>query len=255
MRPTVEALATVCRVITFTLCDERGAGTPHDPAAPLDSFVEQVRAALDEVNLAQAAICGVSFGGIVALRFAAQHPDRTSSLILVSTPGPHWSLKRKHQIYARAPWLFGPVFLAEAPWRLWHEIELALPDRGSRWRFVSKQLRTLFEAPLSLPGMAARARLISESQRASDCLQVVAPTLVVHGEGQLDHVVSVEGTSDYGRLIRGARTVVLERTGHLGTMTHPHDFARVVGAFLEDVGTGRSANTAGAGAAGCPAVA
>jgi pimeloyl-ACP methyl ester carboxylesterase len=252
VRPTVQALAKVCRVITFTLCDERSAGAPYDRAAGLDSFVEQARAALDQCNLSRAAVCGVSFGGIVALRFAAQHSNRTSALLLVSTPGPHWSLRRKHQIYARAPWLFGPVFLAEAPWRLWHEIALALPDGAARRRFVRDQLRTLFQAPLSLSRMAARARLIGESQRASDCLRVVAPTLVVHGEPQLDHVVPVEGTSDYGRLIRGAQTVLLERTGHLGTLTHPDAFARVVGAFLEENSIDRQGS---AGAAGRPAVA
>ena len=64
---------------------------------------------------------------------------------------------------------------------------------------------------------------------------MVAPTLVVHGEPWLDHVVSVDGTSEYGRLIRGARTLLLERTGHLGVMTHAGEFASGLQAFIESV--------------------
>jgi pimeloyl-ACP methyl ester carboxylesterase len=37
------------------------------------------------------------------------------------------------------------------------------------------------------------------------------------------------------RLIRGARHVVLEGTGHLGTITQPAAFAAVVTRFLDDV--------------------
>ena len=55
--------------------------------------------------------------------------------------------------------------------------------------------------------------------------RITAPTLVVTGEAALDHVAAVEGTSDYLRIIRGARGVVLEHTGHLGTITRPDAFA------------------------------
>ncbi len=233
LRAAIDALGAFCRVVTFPLCDERSARAPYDPAMGLDNFVDQVRSALDGLNLPRAAICGVSFGGIVALRFAGRHPERTSSLILVSTPGPRWHLKRKHDFYSRAPWLLGPLFLAEAPWRLGHEIARALPDVRERRRFVWEQLLTLTRAPLSLTRMAARARMIAGSDRAADCRRVSAPTLVVHGESGLDHVVPVDGTSEYGRLIAGAATMLLERTGHLGTMTHPREFAAIVREFLE----------------------
>jgi pimeloyl-ACP methyl ester carboxylesterase len=64
---------------------------------------------------------------------------------------------------------------------------------------------------------------------------VVAPTLIVTGEPALDWVVPVDNTTEYLRLIRGARHVVLEGTGHLGTITQPAAFAAVVTRFLDDV--------------------
>ena len=55
---------------------------------------------------------------------------------------------------------------------------------------------------------------------------------MVTGEPSLDHVVSAEGTSEYQRLIRHARIVRLERTGHLGYITRPREFAAIVHGFL-----------------------
>jgi len=107
MRPTVEALSAHFDVITFSLRGDR-----------LDEYVEQTRQALDDRGISRAVICGVSFGGVIARRFAAEHPDRTQALVLASTPGPGWHLRPRHDVYARWPLIFGPLFLAETPCRL-----------------------------------------------------------------------------------------------------------------------------------------
>jgi pimeloyl-ACP methyl ester carboxylesterase len=84
--------------------------------------------------------------------------------------------------------------------------------------------------------MAARARLISSDDVRPDCARIAAPTLVITGERHLDHVVPVDGSSEYLRLIPNARAAVLERTGHLGSITRPEAFAEIVRAFVMDVG-------------------
>jgi pimeloyl-ACP methyl ester carboxylesterase len=232
MLPTVEALSREFRVITFPLCDERAAKRPFDRAKGLDNYVAQVEDALNAAGARAAVVCGVSFGGIVALQFAARQAERTRALILVSTPGPTWHLRPKHDIYARVPWLFGPIFFAEAPFRLGPELKAALPDRGSRWRFALRQLRIALGAPVSPARMAERARLISATDRAAACAAITAPTLIVHGEPSLDHVVRADGTAEYARLIRGAEVAMLERTGHQGAMTRPQEFAATVRRFV-----------------------
>jgi pimeloyl-ACP methyl ester carboxylesterase len=231
MRPTVDALAEHFRVITFSLCRERSRRRSLDPREDFDPFIDQVEAALNDRGLPSAIICGVSFGGLIALRFAARHPGRTTKLVLVSTPGPGWRLKRRHELYARLPWIFGPVFLAETPWRLRHELRAALPEAPARRAFRRAQLRTVIEAPVSLARLAARARLIGRMDAAGECRRITAPTLVVTGESALDHVVSADGSSAYGNLIAGARAVVLEGTGHLGAVTRPQAFARLLRTF------------------------
>jgi len=242
LRPAVDTLASSLRVLTFALSGERASGARLDVARGFDGYADQIERVLDDRRVDRAAICGVSFGGLAALRFAATRPDRTSALILASTPGPFFHLRKRHLLYARAPWLFGPVFLAESPARLRREIAAALPTRGERWRFLRWQLLTLSRAPLSMARMAERARLLASNGAAADCPRVTAPTLIVTGEPRLDYVVPVEGTSHYVECIAGARAIVLAQTGHLGTITRPEAFGDLVTRFVrapEDFGSVR----------------
>jgi 3-oxoadipate enol-lactonase len=232
----VEALAISARVITFPLCDEPAARAPFDPSRGIDTYADQIDAVLDERGIRRAAICGVSFGGLIALRFAARRPERVSALIMVSTPGPAWHLRRRHELYARLPWLFGPLFAVESPWRLRREILTAFPDKTERRRFVRQQLRTLLHAPLSVSRMAVRARLISAHDRLADCAVLTCPTLIVHGDPALDRVVDPLSSLEYAPLIRRSQTATIERTGHLGSIARPQEFGTIVRLFLEACG-------------------
>ena len=239
-RPAVEALAKYFRVVTFPL------GMGCGPAG-IDGEVERVEIMLDERRIVRAIVCGISYGGVVATRFAATRGARASALIVASAPGAGWHLKRRHEIYARWPSLCGPCFLVESPFRLTPELAAAFPERRARWRFARWQLQTMLAAPFSFSQMAERAMLIGRHDIAADCERVSAPTLVVTGEAELDMVVPVESTATYAALIRGARTIVLERTGHLGTITRPSLFADTVNDFVQPFVTRPSPNRGGAG--------
>ncbi len=224
MQPTVDALRPAFHVVTLSL---RGSSLDEDAAA--------VARVLDEADVDRAVVCGVSFGGAVALRFAATRPERTRALVLASTPAPGWRLRRRHEIYARFPAIFGPLFLFETPWRLRDELKTAIPDRRARRAFRMRVLRTARSAPISFARMAARARMLATADLAGDAARVSAPTLVVTGEPALDHVVPAAGSAEYARLIPNARAVVMRETGHLGSVTRPAAFARIVADFVRGV--------------------
>lgn len=232
VEPAVAALAERFRVISFALAGEPASGVPFDESRGIDNYVDQVIAVMRDRGLERAAICGISFGGLAALRFAAMAPERTSALVLVSTPGPPWQLKRRHDLYARLPWIFLPAFLAETPLRLAPEMSAALPSLRDRAAFSIGQVAKLWRAPLSVRGLAQRARLLRRIDVERDCARVSAPTLVITGERALDRVVPVDGTARYARLIAGAQLVAIERTGHLGCNTRPQEFARLVHEFV-----------------------
>lgn len=231
LQPAIEALSADFDVIAFQLCGERGCREPHADAG-IDRYAALVEHELDERQIDRAIVCGVSFGGVVAMRFAATHPERTRALVLASVPGPGWHLRKRHDFYARFPRVFGAAFLAESPFRLRPEISAALS--GPAWRrHVGWQLRTLVTAPLSPKRMAARARLMAALDTSADAKRIVAPTLIVTGEPALDRVVPVGATRQYLDLIRGAESAVIDRTGHQGTITRPHEFARILREFVE----------------------
>jgi pimeloyl-ACP methyl ester carboxylesterase len=233
MQPAVAALSQDFRVLTFSL----------GRASTLADYADEVTRTLDVNGVERAVVCGVSFGGLIALRFAATRPERTRALVLASTPAPRLRLRRRHQIYTRLPWIFGPLFLAETPLRLRQEMRTALPDWRERWMFRLSVLRMFPTAPISFSQMAARARLISSTDLTPDCSRIAAPTLILTGEQQLDHVVPVEGTSAYLRLIPNACAAVIERTGHIGSITRPDVFASVIRDFVNGALTERHVAT------------
>jgi pimeloyl-ACP methyl ester carboxylesterase len=121
MKPAVDALARHCRVVTFSLADEPTAGGSFDAVRGFDSYVDQIRDAMDLAGITGAVICGVSYGGLIAAAFAARHPDRTTSLALVSAVPPSWKPDQRVRFYLRSPRLLSPLFCV-ASLRLYKEI-------------------------------------------------------------------------------------------------------------------------------------
>jgi 3-oxoadipate enol-lactonase len=71
--------------------DLRGHGespVDFDSAAPhtLDAYVGDIIAVLDELGLDTVHYCGESFGGIIGMALAAQHPRRVRTLTLIAAP-------------------------------------------------------------------------------------------------------------------------------------------------------------------------
>src|SRR5438093_1275655 len=110
LQPAIGALAKSFRVLTFSLCGEKGCDRPFDPVLGLDNYSRQIDAILEHAHVDRAVICGISFGGLAAVHFAATRPQRTIAVVLVSAPGPDWHLRARHRTYARVPWLFLPLF-------------------------------------------------------------------------------------------------------------------------------------------------
>jgi 3-oxoadipate enol-lactonase len=241
MQPAVEALARRCLVVTYSLDERVGAAgrrrrlSPVEPRAGIAPYVDQLDRVLDAAGLASAALCGVSFGGLVALYYAAERPARVEALVLVSTPGPAWRPDWRARLYARFPRLLAPAFVLHAPVRLGPEMVAAADCWLDAARSIAAHLLRVALAPFSPAGMGARARPLASLDATAVCARVRTPTLVLTGEPALDRVVSVAETRQYARLIPGAATAVLERTGHIGLVTRPERFAEIVGTFLADV--------------------
>jgi pimeloyl-ACP methyl ester carboxylesterase len=232
MKPALNQLAASCRTVSYSFDGDIASRGGANGAAGFDNYVNQLDAVLDRAGLAQAAICGISFGGFVALRYAATRPGRVTSLVLASAPAPGWHPNAQQARWLSRPWISAPVFVATTPMRVWPEVRSALPSWAARVGFFVQQGLRSAAAPMVPSRMAERIRLAQQTNFAPDCRRVQAPTLVVTGEPPLDLVVPVDSTRSFCTLIPGAEALLFEHTGHLGCLTQPSRFADIVGQFV-----------------------
>jgi pimeloyl-ACP methyl ester carboxylesterase/class 3 adenylate cyclase len=78
-----ESLASFSRLILF---DKRGMGlSDRVETGTMEDRMDDVRAVMDAAGSERAVVMGASEGGLLATLFAAAHPERTASLVLVGS--------------------------------------------------------------------------------------------------------------------------------------------------------------------------
>jgi pimeloyl-ACP methyl ester carboxylesterase len=231
MRPAVRALARHFTVVSFSLAGEWRTGRRLPPGAPFDEHVEQLDVVFGSVTGADVTLCGVSYGGLVAVRYAAARPERVKNLVLASAPGPFWRPTERVRRHVSSPLMSAPAFVLGAPGRLWPEIVAARGTLGAAGLSALRYGLSVLAAPASPIRMARRVRCLEGHDFAKYAREVRARTLVITGEPALDRVVPVDGTRKYAELIPGTKVVTLPGTGHLGLITKPEEFAGIIWEF------------------------
>lgn len=232
MRPGLVELAKSCRTISYSHPGDIGSRRSYDASLGFDNYVLQLEDVLKEAGLQRAALLGTSFGGFVATRYTALRPEQVTSLLLVSAPGPGWFPSGQQAEWLARPWLAAPIFVVTAPFRAWPEIRSAIGSVPGSLRFIAEQG---FRGALALANpslMSARVRDAREVDLEEDCARISKPTLVITGDEGLDRVVPVTSTRRYVTAIKGARYEQMTGTGHLGMLTQPKRFARLVSEFV-----------------------
>lgn len=74
-------------VIAPDIPGEVGRSAPTRPSWLNDDYVLWLDDLLDGLNISKAALMGLSFGGWIAARFAASHPEKVNSLVLLAPGG------------------------------------------------------------------------------------------------------------------------------------------------------------------------
>jgi pimeloyl-ACP methyl ester carboxylesterase len=234
MGAAVDALSRQFRVLTFTLAGEPTSDHPFHAELGFDNFIAQLDRVLDGAGVCDAVICGVSYGGLIGLRYAALRPSRVRALTLVSAPPPDYQPDDRVERYLRAPRLMAPLFCAGAVSRGWAEMRRALPTWRARAAFARRQAQQVAQAPMRPRLMRDRVRLLESVDLVDAAKACTAPALVITGEPDLDRVVTVASTLRYRELLRQVTVTRLEHTGHLGLVLRPDDFAQRIAEFVAD---------------------
>jgi pimeloyl-ACP methyl ester carboxylesterase len=186
---------------------------------------------MDAIGLPAAAFVGHSMGSLVALRFAIDHGDRTTALVLGSaTPslvgnGPLSELAAALETVGDSiPYEFAREF---------QESTLAQPVPTSFLEMVVEECRK----PPARVWRAANEGLL-ECDLSSELGAIRAPTLVIHGDQDTFMVRAYHDAVITA--ISGSRLSVYEGAGHAMHWEEPSRFAADLVAFVEDVGVKRA---------------
>jgi pimeloyl-ACP methyl ester carboxylesterase len=216
------------RVIRFDLY---GRGWSDRPKVVYDRrlFAEQVLELMDALHIPKADLVGLSMGGAIVGRFAAEHPDRVRSVVLVAP------LTRPHDISVMAwpgvgEWLTRAWFLPSlAASQL---ADFPHPERMAGWpeRFKPQMRYDGFGRAI-----LSTIRHVSADSSVPDFEKVGKtglPVLLVWGEA--DKTVPFAEHVDVQRAIPQARLLSLPGTGHLPVVEDPAAVHPEIAAFLSE---------------------
>ncbi|MFF5897853.1 alpha/beta fold hydrolase [Streptomyces argenteolus] len=213
--PQLAELSSYVRVVAW---DAPGYATSPDPDAPLglDDFADTAAALIRE-RATTAHVLGVSWGGVIALRLAARHPELVDSLIIAdSSPGSGTDEAKAAGMRARAADLaeLGPRAFAEA--RGPRLVSPGAPDE-----LVRRVVDTM-AASVRLPGYAYAAESMASADLRADLPSIAAPTLVLCGEQ--DGVTGIEASQAIAGAIHKTAYVIVKDAGHLANQEQPGHF-------------------------------
>lgn len=172
----------VSRVAEVVLYDLRGHGKSERPEAgyAVQDMVGDLLGVLDalELNERRIDLIGNSYGGLVAITLAIQHPERVRSLVLLDghVPDDHWSARIQKMLTVEGEekdaWVAHSLRRVKDSYRDWLETRSALQTSG-----VTRQARALIDET-SLVADIEKSPVFSREQLAA----IACPVLAFYGE-------------------------------------------------------------------------
>ncbi len=235
--PLSAALSDRFATIAVDLAGHGASSAPADPARyALGRLAGDLACVLDRLGVARAALLGYSMGGRAALRFALEHPDRVSALVLESSsPGIADPAERESRRAADAALAdaierdgvraFVDRWEALPLWAMQHALPTAVRDKLRAERLAN--------APSGLANSLRGAGAGAEADVTERLATLDVPTLLI--AGALDAKYIAFGRS-MERAMPRARLSIVESAGHAVHLERPAGFAALVAEFL---GAGR----------------
>lgn len=180
-------------------------------------------------------LLGHSWGGYLAMAYAARHPERISHLVILDSAAPRWQDTR---------FLFADIFPETVERQQALAYEVTLGDKAAIAADLREYMSMLFVAPEKRDAFLAVAPSFAYSQPVNAAVgadiarfdlnpelsQFHFPTLV--GTGRYDFNVAPATAYGIHKAIPGSRFVVFEKSGHLPFFEEPEAFRRVLEEFL-----------------------
>lgn len=213
----------------FIAPDLRGFGEsePGSVALTMDTHADDLIGLMDHLEIEQAAVCGLSMGGYVALSLARRYTDRVRALVLVATranaDSKEAAVNRLAQAKRTRAEGVGPVVESMLPKLFSAHSQMKMPDAVEKVRAMMAAAAPESVAR-ALEGMAQRKDYSGELDK------IDAPTLVVRGEQ--DEIIPAVDMEFIARTVRGARHEMVALAGHLPNVEAPDVFNTILASYL-----------------------
>lgn len=244
---SVPALAEHGRVLALDL-PGFGCSEPPKAACSLDGFADAAAELVRQLEIGRVVLVGHSLGGPLAIRFAARHPDLAEAIVPVAGAVYQFSallglrgvlrfaVQRPRETTAIATEIATAGLPAPAPLR-----RMVIRSPRLRKLFLSPYMRDplavradtagLIVDGAGAPGVLATVRAIGRSNPREGIHAVRCPILSLAADA--DRIAPLSDTEAFQRDTPRARTVVLQRCGHLLMLERPQAFNRRLIEFTE----------------------
>lgn len=203
---------------------ERPAGVVYE----LETWVRQLVGFLDALGIERASVAGNSFGGALALRLAATHPDRVARLVLQGSMGVSFPLTEG----CDAAWGYQPS--PENMRRLFDYFtydKSLISDELAEARYRASLEPGMQEAFASMFPPPRQQGIEALTTPEGDIRAIPHETLIVHGRD--DEVIPPANAFKLLSLIPRAELHVFGQCGHWTQIERADDFAALLVQFLE----------------------
>jgi len=189
----VEALAPHYRVLTWDLRGH-GRSAPNPAPCTIDDLAGDLRSVLDAAGVDRAVVLGHSAGGVVAMRFALDHPERTAGLVLVGTASE--CNERARQFYEDL------AAIAE---------ERGMDPVRKRLGVSAEQARQSPTDPATFARVARAMASLNAAPLTARMAEVRCPAQMIVGEKDF---LGAGGSVILSRQIAGSRLAIVPERGH-----------------------------------------
>ncbi len=223
------ALAERFRVIVL---DPRGAGRSDSPedGYTMQRYASDCGAVLDAAGCDSAHVLGTSFGGMVAMNFALEHPSRVRGLVLAcTTPGGTAHVLPPVEnlaTFMAASLVEDPVESTRMRYPL-HYSDAYIAGHDAE--IIARSLATAHMRPTEA-GRAGQIAAVSTHDAASRLHQITAPTLIAHGSD--DGVIPIENAHTLASAIAGATLRIYDGAKHMFFVERAEELNADVVSFL-----------------------
>jgi pimeloyl-ACP methyl ester carboxylesterase len=209
--------------------DLRGLGETK-AAGEISTMEEMARdaaAMLDQLQIDEAVVCGLSMGGYAAFEFAHLFPSRVRGLVLAGTRAPADNEQertgREQQVQTMLRAGMVPISIATLSKLLAERTRAEKPD-------VVKRVRAMITRADPKGASAAQRGMAARRDYTEDLSNINAPTLII--VGREDPIRPVSDAEFMHERISNSQLEIIEDAAHMTNMEQPEVFNRVMVSFL-----------------------